>query len=51
MCYQTIFVDKSLKKYSNLWRRERDSNPRKYCYFTRFPSVLIKPLSHLSVAC
>ena len=31
------------------WRRERDSNPRYSCLHTRFPSVLFKPLRHLSV--
>gem|GEM_PF-5282851 len=30
------------------WRRERDSNPRYSCLHTRFPSVLFKPLRHLS---
>ncbi len=33
---------------SHGWRRERDSNPRKACAFTRFPSVLLQPLGHLS---
>ena len=31
------------------WRRERDSNPRYNCLHTRFPSVRIRPLCHLSV--
>src|SRR5687768_10485930 len=30
------------------WRRGRDSNPRCRCRHTRFPSVLLKPLGHLS---
>ena len=34
---------------SENWRRERDSNPRCRCQHTRFPSVPIKPLSHLSI--
>ena len=30
------------------YRRERDSNPRYGYPHTRFPSVLLKPLGHLS---
>jgi hypothetical protein len=30
------------------WRREWDSNPRLSFPNTRFPSVLLKPLGHLS---
>ena len=30
------------------WRRGRDSNPRYGCPYTRFPSVLLRPLGHLS---
>ena len=30
------------------WRREWDSNPRYACTHTRFPSVRLKPLGHLS---
>ena len=30
------------------WRRGRDSNPRYGCPYTRFPSVLFRPLRHLS---
>jgi hypothetical protein len=30
------------------WRRERDSNPRYAFTHTRFPSVRLKPLGHLS---
>ena len=32
-----------------MWRRERDSNPRNGFPFTRFPSVRLQPLGHLSV--
>jgi hypothetical protein len=32
------------------WRRERDSNPRYAFTHTRFPSVRLKPLGHLSKA-
>src|SRR3954465_11844138 len=32
-----------------VWRRERDSNPWYGFPYTRFPSVLLKPLGHLSV--
>src|ERR1700759_4001028 len=31
------------------WRRDRDSNPGYACTYTRFPSVRLKPLGHLSV--
>ncbi len=31
------------------WRREQDSNLRYDCSHTRFPSVLLQPLGHLSV--
>jgi hypothetical protein len=31
-----------------IWRRERDSNPRYAFTHTRFPSVRLKPLGHLS---
>ena len=30
------------------WRREWDSNPRYSLKYTRFPSVRLKPLGHLS---
>ena len=33
-----------------LWRREWDSNPRYAFTHTRFPSVRLKPLGHLSSA-
>src|SRR3978361_523507 len=36
-----------IKKF---WRRERDSNPRYAFTHTRFPSVRLKPLGHLSCA-
>src|SRR5215472_3508112 len=32
-----------------LWRREWDSNPRYSFPHTRFPSVRLKPLGHLSL--
>ena len=32
-----------------MWRRERDSNPRRLLHLTRFPSVRDRPLCHLSV--
>ena len=32
----------------SIWRREQDSNLREPCDPTRFPSVLLKPLGHLS---
>jgi hypothetical protein len=31
-----------------LWRREQDSNLRYHCWHTRFPSVRLQPLGHLS---
>src|ERR1700728_351576 len=34
----------------NVWRRGWDSNPRLSFPNTRFPSVLLKPLGHLSVS-
>ena len=48
---------RTVKKYAILflrffgnfaWRREWDSNPRKSYPLTRFPSVRLKPLGHLS---
>ena len=30
------------------WRRDRDSNPRYRCRYTRFPGVRLRPLGHLS---
>ena len=35
---------------AKLWRRERDSNPRYRCRYTRFPGVRLRPLGHLSGA-
>src|ERR1700753_1752010 len=35
-------------KINALWRREWDSNPRYSFPHTRFPSVRLKPLGHLS---
>ena len=37
-----------MKTNGNLWRRGWDSNPRLSFPNTRFPSVLLKPLGHLS---
>ena len=34
--------------FCTLWRREWDSNPRYGFPHTRFPSVRLKPLGHLS---
>ena len=42
--YYKLSVVQGLKK----WRRERDSNPRNGFPFTRFPSVRLQPLGHLS---
>ncbi len=36
-------------RVSEGWRRERDSNPWYDFSYTRFPSVLLQPLGHLSV--
>ena len=33
-----------------LWRRGWDSNPRSHCWDACFPSMSIRPLSHLSTA-
>src|ERR1700681_1435653 len=35
--------------FNRIWRREWDSNPRYGFPHTRFPSVRLKPLGHLSV--
>ncbi len=40
--------DTRLAESSGCLRRERDSNPRYDHSHTRFPSVLLKPLGHLS---
>ncbi len=34
--------------YNSKWRTRWDSNPRKSCPFTRFPSVRLRPLGHVS---
>ena len=34
--------------YDAVWRRDRDSNPGYPFEYTRFPSVRLKPLGHLS---
>ena len=40
-----MFVDmENIEK----WRRARDSNPRRSCPLTRFPSVRLRPLGQLS---
>ena len=40
----------AVSHYGNAkWRTVRDSNPRRHCCLTRFPSVRIRPLCHLSV--
>ncbi len=36
------------KKYFFIWRKGGDSNPRYDCSYTRFPSVRVRPLRHLS---
>src|SRR5690349_3279267 len=47
----TKYITNTLKSvaYLEIWRRERDSNPR-YGYkpYTRFPGVRLQPLGHLS---
>ena len=44
LSYYKLSVVQGHKK----WRRERDSNPRNGLPFTRFPSVRLQPLGHLS---
>src|SRR5271166_3928618 len=44
-CKWTVSVSKLLKT----WRRDRDSNPGYPFEYTRFPSVRLQPLGHLSV--
>jgi integrase len=41
-------VDCGLSNLLKIWRRERDSNPRYGFPYTRFPSVRLQPLGHLS---
>ena len=43
-----IALEQALSR--QLWRREWDSNPRYACAQTRFPSVRLQPLGHLSNA-
>ena len=46
------FTDKIIKilnENKKVWRRERDSNPRNGFPFTRFPTVRLQPLGHLSI--
>ena len=38
----------NLLKTIQLWRRDRDSNPGYPFEYTRFPSVRLQPLGHLS---
>src|ERR1039458_6154985 len=39
----------TLSKLFKTWRRDRDSNPGYPFEYTRFPSVRLQPLGHLSV--
>src|SRR5438045_277342 len=43
-----IVFHKYINEFNNTWRREWDSNPRYSFPHTRFPSVRLKPLGHLS---
>ncbi len=36
--------------FNDIWRRERDSNPRYGFPYTRVPGVRLQPLGHLSRA-
>ena len=50
-CFYAIFcpyIMAIFQKTEKKMRRERDSNPRYASAYTRFPSVLLKPLGHLS---
>ena len=56
-CYQVIeqlvLIEEnalSATTSGKAWRREWDSNPRYSLKYTRFPSVRLKPLGHLSAA-
>ena len=42
--------NRTVKRPLKGWRRERDSNPRYGFPYTRFPSVRLQPLGHLSSA-
>src|ERR1035438_6821767 len=46
----SIIYDLSMesRRCNSVWRREWDSNPRYSLKYTRFPSVRLKPLGHLS---
>ncbi len=35
-------------RFTSVWRRGWDSNPRSHCWDACFPSMSIRPLSHLS---
>src|ERR1700733_10053044 len=39
----------TVSKLLKIWRRDRDSNPGYPFEYTRFPSVRLQPLGHLSV--
>ena len=41
-------ISKNINEINVIWRREWDSNPRYGFPHTRFPSVRLKPLGHLS---
>jgi hypothetical protein len=45
----TIGKQRFILYFNRIWRREWDSNPRYGFPHTRFPSVRLKPLGHLSV--
>jgi hypothetical protein len=40
---------KIAKRLNNIWRTERDSNPRYPFGYTHFPGVRLQPLGHLSI--
>ena len=47
--YKHLFeICQHFRKAKKTWRREWDSNPRYSLKYTRFPSVRLKPLGHLS---
>src|SRR5437588_410838 len=49
-CYRRVLQDHGdrIAELMTCWRREWDSNPRYGFPHTRFPSVRLKPLGHLS---
>ncbi len=47
-CPDSLPYQVKLKSIYIIWRRGRDSNPRYGLTYTRFPSVLFRPLRHLS---